>query len=380
GIGIGIGYDHTTIILMAILGAAGLIFEFRKVMRGVFRVLLKLKFVALLEIINGALYLLLTIWIIAVVADKDLGLLGIAHSRLWINVLIVLALFLYTLKFVRPRFAAKEIWPMIKESYVFTLYNMFFMLYFQINQIILSIMRDKTDVGIYSASAKLVAVFLFIPLMVFQVTMPIMYRYSQDNIEKYKRINHTIWRYLAAFGIPAGVGMWFLSSEIIQFVYGEQYLASILILQIMGWFLAIRFLGISQGNSMTTTDRQGLRAVIQIISVAINIALDIWLIAEYGAKGAAIATVITEITIASSYLWFSARFLKESIFRNFKSIIPIFLATAGMVGVLFLIKPHFHVIVLVIFGAIAYTLLLWIFRFFKAYDRQILAQLTNKGK
>ena len=378
-IGFSLGYNKTIMTLMAILGAAGLIYEFRKVMRGIFRVMLKLKTVAALEVLNGALYFFVTIWIISSFQDIDAGLLGIAHAKLWINTIVILALFIYTRQFIKPTFAPKEIWPMIKQSYVFTLYNFFFMLYFQIDQIILSIMTNSTEVGHYSAAAKLVSAFLFIPLMLFQVTMPTMYRYSKNNIHAYKRINLAKWRYLSAFGIPAGVGIWFLSSEIIQFVYGEEYLAAIPILLIMGWFMAVRFTGISQGNSLTTSDRQGLRALIQVISVAFNIILDIILIKQYGARGAAIATLLTEILISASYLYFSHRFLKENFFKNALTILPILLATAGMTALLFLAKPYLHVIVLVIFGAIAYLFLLWAFRFFKPYDRQILKQIASKS-
>ncbi len=378
GLGFGIGYNTTTLVLMAILAAAGLIYEFRKVMRSIFRVMLKLKAVAALEVLNGALYFLVTLWIIATIADKEIGLLGIAHARLWVNLIVVIALFIYTLKFVRPQFDLKAIPAMVKQSYVFTLYNLFFMLYFQIDQIILSIMKPATEVGIYSASAKLVSAFLFIPIMLFQVTMPTMYRASQNDLARYKRINHTKWRYLSAFGIPAGVGIWILAPEIIQFVYGEQYLASTPVLLLMGWFLAVRFTGLSQGNSLTTTDRQGLRATIQIISVALNIALDIWLIREYGARGAAIATLITEIVIASSYLYFSASFLKESLLKNSLSIVPIIAATAVMVGAITLAKGYLHVIFLVLFGAATYLIFLWLFRFFKPYDKQILQQIASK--
>jgi O-antigen/teichoic acid export membrane protein len=240
-------------------------------------------------------------------------------------------------------------------------------------------MKTPADVGIYSAAAKLVTVFLFIPIMTFQVTTPLMYRYSQENREKYQRINQALWRYLAAFGVPAGVGLSLLAPEIIDLVYGAEYAASVAVLQVMGWFLAIRFCGISQGNSLTTTDRQGLRALIQIISVGINIGLDIWLIREYGAAGAAIATTITEAVIISCYLYFSARYLNESILRNLASLVPVALATAGMAGLILLAKPYLHVIVLVILGAVSYGFFLWISRFFRAYDRQILQQIFRKS-
>jgi len=186
------------------------------------------------------------------------------------------------------------------------------------------------------------------------------------------------WRYLAAFGIPAGVGLWLLAPQIINFVFGEKYLASIPVLAVMGWFLAIRFTALSQGNSLTTTDRQGLRAFIQILSLVLNIVLDIILIKKYGALGAGIATLITEACIATSYLYFSAKYLEESVLKNSLSLLPIVGATLVMSLAVFLAKDQLHVIFVMLLGVITYLPFLWIFRFFRPYDKQILQQIMSK--
>lgn len=379
-IGFGLHYDVTTITLIAILGAAGLAFEFRKVMRGIFRVMLKMKAVAILEVLNGALYFIVTLAIISFVTDTNVGLLGIAHAQLWVNILFVLALFIYTLKFVRPTFSLREIWPMIKQSYVFTLYNMFFMLYFQIDQIIISIMLDQRAVGIYSAPTKIVNFFLFIPIMIFQVIMPTMYKYSQNNIEKYKRINLAIWRYMVAIGLPTGVGLILLSEEIVAFVFGEGFEASAAVLSVMGAFVAVRFFALTQGNSLTTADKQGLRAVIQIFSVIFNIVADIYLIRRYGVMGAVYATLMTEVIIETNYLIASARHLNESIWKNMLTIIPVVISTVVMGIIVGLAKPHVHVIVAVVIGAVSYGILLLSLRFFRAYDKQLLSEIINRKK
>src|SRR3989339_58158 len=242
-IGIGLHYDYTTLVLIAILSGAGLVFEFRKVARGAFRVIFEMKFVALMEIANGALYFITTILIISFIQNTNTGLLALAHTRLWVNVLVVVILLLATLRYVKPKFSLSALWPMIKQSYVFTLYNMFFMLYFQVDQIIISIMQDAKAVGAYTAPSNIVTFFLFIPLMIFQVTMPLMYRYSKDNLEQYKRINHALWRYLCAFGIPAGVGIALLAPQIMTLVYHNKYQSSSALLMVMGIFLSVRFLG-----------------------------------------------------------------------------------------------------------------------------------------
>ncbi|MBI2410366.1 MAG: flippase [Candidatus Kerfeldbacteria bacterium] len=379
GIGVGIGYSHTTIVLMALLGASNLIFEFRKVMRGVFRVALNLKIIGVVEVINGTLFCFFTFGIIWLVKNPDRGLLGIAHTSLWVDLFCIVLLFAYTRKLVKPQFDTKLILPMIKQAYVFTLYNMFFMLYFQIDQIIISIIRDQGEVGIYSAAAKLVSMFLFVPLMLFQVTMPIMYRYSKNNMEKYTRAQNLTNRYLAAIGIPAGIGLWFLAPAIIPLVYHKpEFLAAVPVLQVFGWFLAIRFVGIGHGNSLTTTDHQGLRAGIQLATLVLNVVLDIFLVRNYGATGAAIATLITEITITVSSIYLSNHFLRQSNLRDLASLLPIIGATVVMFSVLYLSKGTLPVIVLVILGAFVYLFALWIFRFFSEEDKIIMKQILTR--
>lgn len=378
GLGVLFQYDSTTLLLMAIMASAGLIYEFRKVMRGIFRVMMKLKFVAVLEVLNGLTYLLVALWIFSTFTDKNLGLLGLAHARLWVNVAVIAAFFIYTIRFIKPKFDSAQLLPMVKQSYIFTLYNLFFMLYFQIDQIILSIMRGETEVGIYGASSKIIVILFFVPQMIFQVVMPIMFRLSKSDVDKYKRLNNTIWRYIAAIGIPSGIGIILLADSIIPLIYTKpEYLASIPVLTIMGGFLAIRFIGISQGNALTTYDKEHVRAYIQIVSVIINIVLDIWLIASYGAVGAAIATLITEAVIAISFVSFAAKYLEESIISRLIDLLPIIAATTIMALFVILAKPLWHVMVVVILGAIVYGILLWIFRFFRPYDKKIFKQLVS---
>lgn len=378
-IGYGLHYDSLTLSLMAIMAIAGLVFEFRKVMRAIFRILMKLKFVALLEVLNGFFYLIITISIFTIVSDRDVGVLAIAQSRLWINVLFVVILFFYTIRFVKPLFSFKELPEMIKKSYIFTLYNFFMMVYFQIDQIILSIMKTPLDVAIYSAPTKVVIILLFIPVMVFQVSMPIMYRASKKNMDRYKRINTLLFRYITAFGIPAGIGLALLADQIIPMLFHrKEFLDSIEIMQLMGIFLAMRFIGISQGNALTTMDKEKVRAKIQMISIGVNIILDILFIYYFGVIGAAIGTLSTEIIMGSLYLFYSAKYLQEPLRNTFKMLLPIFFATIGMSFVIVLIKSSLHVIVSVLIGMCVYVLFLFLFQFFKRQDVRIFKEIIQR--
>lgn len=375
----GFHYDHTTLLLIMILTAAGLLYEFRKVMRGIFRVLFQLKDVVILEILNGIVTLATTWVIITLVTNRSAAVVQLAEVRLVINVAFIVGMFLYTLSIVQPRVQFRSIIPMIKAAIPFSIYNFFFMLYFQIDQIIISLLRTSRDVGFYSAAAQIVGVLLFIPLMVFQVTMPIMYRYSQNNLAKYQRIHHALTRYLAAIGIPAGCGLAVFAPQIIHLIYPHGgFAASIPILQIMGIFLAIRFIGIGHGNSLMTMDKQGSRARIQFMAVLFNIVGDVILIARYGALGAAIATTVTEIFITTTTLAQSARLSNETIRANLLPLLPILAASGTTLGILYLTKPFISIIVLMVFGLMLYPMCLWLFRFVSPYDRGIIKEILTK--
>ncbi len=375
-IGLALPYSDTVVVLMAITAAGALIYEFRKLMRGAFRVTQNMGFIAIQEAINGALFLISTIVIFAVVHDKAAGLYGIVIAQLAINTLSVIVLLIYTLRSVTPVFDVSHIRGMLKQSYSFGLNNVFFMLYFQIDQIIISILLGTTAVGIYSAPTKVVYILLFIPSIVFQVTTPLMFRWSVRARDKYKQLNRIQYRYLSAVGIPAGIGLSLLAGQIIPLIFHRpEYTASIPIMEVMGAFLAIRFIGIALSNALTTSDRQQLRALLQIVFIGLNIILDILLIRQYGIIGAAYGSTISELGLSLACLIVTIRYLRESPWQYIRDAIPILLASSLMGLVLILVRQHLHVILVVAIGTAVYALALYLFRFFQPGDKAIFKQL-----
>jgi O-antigen/teichoic acid export membrane protein len=357
-------------------------------MRGVFRTHQNLRPIALTELFNGAIFCAATFAIIFFVGNRDLGLYSIAHASLWTDVISVSILLAITLRILKPRIALDQLWGMIKQAWPFTIYNLFYMIYFQVDQIIISLILTSAAVGVYSAPVQIVTVLLFIPIMVFQVTTPLMYKFATDDMPKYARVHRILWRYLSAFGVPAGVGLALLAEPILTLVYGQRYFAhdpallhqAVQIMQVFGIFLAVRFVGIGHGNSLTTSDRQALRAKMQAVSVLFNIALDIIFIILWGPLGAALATLLTEIGITLTTMIIASKHVKESTWHIIRGLAPIAAATAIMALVLTLISAAVSVMVLVIFGISVYLAALWAFRFFTPKDRQLMTEIFSSRK
>lgn len=380
-VGWALSYDYLTMLLVIILGGATVIFEFRKSFRAVLRILLKLKFVAVIEVFTGG-FIFLSVYLISkVLFDKDLGLILIAAVPLLFNFILILSLLIYNLKFVKPKYNLKKIWPMIKQGYIYSAYNIFYIVYFQVSILMVQAMNGNAEAGLYSAASKLIIVLLLVPQMIFQVVLPLMFKFSKTNLELYKRIHKIIFRYLNAFAIPTALGVWLLAEPFIDLVYNKNaFLPSAAALQIFAIFIFFRFLGNISGQSLTTQDKQKQKVIIQIISFIFLIILNYFFIKAYGFIGAAIATTITEGIIRISFMIMDFKYLKQSGLKYLKNLIVPFIAAGIMGGFIYFTEAYLNVIVLVIFGALIYGLFLWLLRFFKVYEIKLFKQLIPNKK
>lgn len=372
-------YNQTTLWLVVILGLATLIYEFRKSFRAVLSIMLKLKYIAIFEVLAGFLTFAGTYCTSHLVTDKNIGLLVVAFIPLVINFLFIITVFFYDLKFTKPEFSWPQVWPMVKEGYIFSIYSIFYTVYLQVSILILQNARGDTEAGLYSAAAKLIILVLMIPQMLFQVALPLMFRYVKEDPEKYKKLHLILFRYLNALGLPIAVGMYLLADPIIRLVYHKsEYLPAGLALQIMAFFLIARFLGNIAGQSLTANDQQKKKVAVELSSLVLLIILNIILINKYGFLGSALATAITEIIIRFCFMIMDFSKLKQSPRDYLKKIISPILASIVMGIFIYFTKDLFNVIFLTLCGILIYGISLWLFRFFQEYDKQLFKQLIPK--
>ena len=374
-------YNATTMFLVVLLGAAVIVFEFRKSFRAILRILLKLKFIAAAEALIGIGMFVSIFSISKFISDKDTGLLMVGSVPLIFNILFITSLLIYNSGFVKPKFSVSRIWPMIKEGYLYSIYNIAYIIYFQISILMVQAISGNTEAGIYSAAAKIIILIFIVPQMIFQVAVPLMFKYSKQDFDKYKRIHHIIFRYLSATGIPIAVGIWLLAEPIIEFVYNKQgYLPAATALKIFAILLVFRFVGNVAGQSLTTFDKQKQKVIVQLLNIVLLVVLNYFLIKAYGFIGAAIATVATEIIIRLWFMILDFKYLKQKAGNYLIALPGITLAAAIMGACVYFTKPYLHVILAILFGALIYGLFLWAFRFFKPYDVKLFKQLLPKNK
>lgn len=375
-----LNYPPVTVTLISILGIGQLVFEQRLSAYGILRVHLRNNVISFFEVAQSLAVLIAVLVIIQTTKSPDIGLIRIAWIQFFINLILVAALFAYvSRKIAFPIFDLKHIPLTLKKSLVFALSDMFFLLYFQVDQVVISLFRDPREVAIYTVPFKCIVFFLFVPRILFGIMNPIMYGLFFNDLKKYKRINYFMHRYQAAFGIPVAIAIIILAKPIIELFFKDSYNESILVLSLFGWFLIPRFLAAASTRSLTTQCLQKIKTTIQAILVLTNLVLDIILVYKFGYLGAVFATLFVETIMDILIIYYSQKHLKEPFSKMFTTIIPVFLASATM-GIIVYFLKNLNIFFVTMAGFLIYGASLYFFRFFQDYDFKLFSQIFRRKK
>lgn len=369
--------------LFAIVSFGQLIYEFRKTFRAVFRSHHSLHLVSATEFISGALFLISIIALSGLRVSPSTLLLYCALAGTCSQLLNVGILCAGAIRLEMPKIRATLLPRMIINARHFFIYNIFLLLYFQIDQILISVIQSPAAVAVYSAPAQLIMMLLFIPFTVFQATTPLMFQWFEEAKEKYYTLLNIQIRYFFAIATPISILIFILPDTILHLVYGEKFFDSTLgysaenILKIFAIFLTLRFISIALINALLTSDKAGHRMKFQIIVVICNILLDLILIPLYGALGAAIATLCVEIgtLIALFIIHKSLGSLKNNTLST--SCLRVVFAALIMSICIVLLRPLLPVIVLVVISIIVYISTLLLVGFCTSSDKKLLKAIRK---
>lgn len=290
---------------------------------------------------------------------------------------LLLSVLFVSRNFARPRFELDfAFWRYaLKEASPFLLSGIFVMIYFQIDTVMLSMMKGDAVVGWYNAAYRLVTPLGFIPGALMASVFPTMSRYYVSSEDSLKIAYEKSFKYLLILALPIAVGTTILADRFILFLYGEEFSNAVIALQILIWAEAIIFLNIVLGTVLNSMDRQKLVTLFTGIAAALNVLLNLALIPPYSYKGAAVATVATEVLVFILCFSFISRHYKQDIAKLVAS--P--LLSSILMGVLiYNLDFTWYVTILIAIGA--YSMFLLITRGVNREDIELVKTLLKEQR
>jgi O-antigen/teichoic acid export membrane protein len=130
----------------------------------------------------------------------------------------------------------------------------------------------------------------------------ILAQYGRDRTQLPKLASSALW-YSFACSLPLLVGMAAMSPQLIPALYGSQYLPAVPVLAVVALFAIPKSLAYPAWSLMEAEARQGFLVFWLVICAIVNVLLDLLLIPNLGAMGAAIANGSAQALLPLGLIW-----------------------------------------------------------------------------
>ena len=210
----------------------------------------------------------------------------------------------FTIKWTFNKSIAKSL---IKQSWPLLLSGALVTLYMRVDQVMVKAMINENAVGQYSAALKLSEAWYFIPTLIVSSLFPSIVNIRNLDYKKYFDRLQKLFDLLVWIGVFMALGTTFFSEEIVNLLYGEQYLKSTEILKIHIWTGVFVAIGVASGKFLLIENLQIISFWRTFYGAILNLVLNLLLIKKIGVVGAAISTLFTYIFVAFIFDFFDIR-------------------------------------------------------------------------
>lgn len=181
---------------------------------------------------------------------------------------------------------------LLKDSLVFSISAFVIVIYYKVDQVMITEMLGVQENGIYSVSIRIYELFTFIPAVLVASFLPVItQRYSENETEFKASLKH-LYSMLTYISILFTVVVWFAGPIVMDLLYGVQYKGSGEVFRYIGLGFYSVFLGMGTGNYLIIRNKKKFVLIKSLIGLVLNILLNYWLIPILGINGAVIASVV----------------------------------------------------------------------------------------
>lgn len=370
-----LNYPSSTRKIVYIIWIFTILSTFTELFYSIFRSFEMMFYDASLKIMRMILLTFASLYVLL----KGYGLFAFGYTFIIVELVVVLTALAVTLsRFIELKADVDYLFikSLLKKAFPFGLAFVFGSIYFYIGSVMLSKVRGDAEVAVYSVAYNIALAILFIPTVYTNAIYPVLSRYFKDSKADLKILYEKSFKYLYIIGLPISVGLYLLAERTILFLYGRVYYGAIVALQIISWYLFIKFLNFLFGTLLSSINQQNKRMWGQGITAVFNILVNLMLIPKIGYVGAAWSTFITEIVLFFVYYWYVS---KSLYFYNFSSILlkPII---AVIIMSLFIEFSNFGLIITVLASALVYFAILFFLRTLDQKDYYIMKRIFKNEK
>jgi len=310
-------------------------------MQAAFQAIERMEYLAYSDVINKSAQGLVGI----VLALLGFRTLGITASWIVVAAIVIVlnAVWLRRHVAIVLRTTRRRIADMVRNSFAYWAFGVFFLVYLWIDSIMLSLMTRPEVVGWYGVPTRLFQTLMFLPMVVSTAWLPRLVRAFQAGPGELHRSARAPLELVLVLSLPICAATAILARPMIHLLYGSAYAEAAPVLIILGLCVPPMYLNIMLNQVLVAAKRQMSWTWVMAGATVINPLFNLALIPateerfHNGAIGAAISLLLTEVVIVAVGIVIVGRtvFDRAVIRRTLLTGV----ASAAMWGVAYAMRP-----------------------------------------
>ncbi|WP_229248473.1 flippase [Dyadobacter sandarakinus] len=192
------------------------------------------------------------------------------------------------------KFSSAIVNDFVRTCWPFVISNVAIILYMRVDQLMIEQLSGTRELGLFSSVVRLSELFLFIPVAVCSSYMPTLINHQKEaNNAKFLSGIQTLMNWMTRISLGSAIVVSLFADQIIHLLFGPEFNGASDVLIIYIWSIIPVYLGVAASQYLIIENLQKYSLFKTLSGLIMNIVLNLLLIPWYGAKGAAIATVIS---------------------------------------------------------------------------------------
>ncbi|MBO5411743.1 MAG: flippase [Clostridia bacterium] len=184
----------------------------------------------------------------------------------------------------------------LSKSYHYILSGLMVAIYGHTDKLMLKMMLGEAEVGYYATATAICAMWTFVLYAIIDSMYPTIVKAFKQDQKLFEKRNRQL--YAIVFYICVFVSLCFLllGGFVVNILYGDEFMPATTPLKLVALYTAFSFLGVARNAWMVCNNKQKYLKFMYIPAIIINVVMNWLLIPSMGASGAALASLITQIS------------------------------------------------------------------------------------
>jgi O-antigen/teichoic acid export membrane protein len=189
---------------------------------------------------------------------------------------------------------------LVTASFPFLLAEASFVIYQQVDTVIMSLLVNREAIGWYSTADVLFGSLLFVPVILMTSLFPALAEMHERDPNEIGPMLRRTFHSLLLVAVPIGIGTIVVSRSFVRLLYGPKFAKAGQVLLVYGIVVVLSSMNILLGRFALATDRVKFWTALMAGATVLTIPLDLVLVPwtdrhlQNGAVGGALAYVVTE--------------------------------------------------------------------------------------